>query len=326
MMSQATMKIRFACILGAMAMLALSYGCGKPAPENAAPNPPEAKVRPREGKLKITTTIGMIADVAKNIGGEWVEVESLMGAGVDPHLYKATKGDLDRLSAADLIFYNGLHLEGKMGDVLVRMASRVRTVAVTDNIPETMRREPPEFAGQYDPHVWFDVKLWALTAQQIRNSLVEADPAHAEDFKKNAEAYLMKMRELDDYARAQIATIPKEQRVLVTAHDAFGYFGKAYDIEVTGLQGVSTASEYGLQDLERLTDMIVARKIKAVFVESSVPRKSIEALVRGVEAKGHTVTIGGELFSDAMGAEGTPEGTYLGMVKHNVDTIVKALK
>jgi manganese/zinc/iron transport system substrate-binding protein len=279
----------------------------------------------RAGPLKVTCTIGMITDVARNIGGEHVIATGLMGPGVDPHLYKATHGDLEKLSSADLILYNGLHLEGKMADVLVKMARDVPTVQVTETIPENLLREPPEFQGHHDPHVWFDVSLWKYTAERIRDALVEADPAHQADYVKRAEAYLASLTELDAYVRDQMNKIPVEQRVLVTAHDAFGYFGEAYGVEVKGLQGISTAAEYGAQDLIRLVDIIVARKIKAVFVESSISPKSIEALVRGVEGKGGVVKIGGQLYSDALGAEGTPEGSYIGMVRHNTDTIVKAL-
>lgn len=307
-----------ACAAVAIAALSLA-GCGSSETASTGASGPD-------GKLVVTTTIGMITDVTREIAGEHAEVRGLMGPGVDPHLYKATQGDLAKLSDADLILYNGLHLEGKMADVLVQLAQRVRTVQVTDEIPQDLLREPPEFAGQYDPHVWFDVKLWSMAAERIAKALAEADPAHADEYRSNAEAYLAELEQLDAYAREQIATIPKEQRVLVTAHDAFGYFGRAYDIEVMGLQGISTAAEYGLQDLTRMVDVIVERNIKAVFVESSVSPKSIEALVRGVEDKGGTVKVGGELFSDAMGESGSPEGTYVGMVRHNVDTIVEALK
>ncbi len=310
---------RLNAIAALLAIAVLIAGCG--GSETASSGSGEAG-----GKLVVTTTIGMITDVTREIAGEHAEVRGLMGPGVDPHLYKATQGDLAKLSDADLILYNGLHLEGKMADVLVQMAQRVRTVQVTDEIPQDLLREPPEFAGQYDPHVWFDVKLWSMAAERIAKALAEADPAHADEYRSNAEAYVAELEQLDAYAREQIATIPKEQRVLVTAHDAFGYFGRAYDIEVMGLQGISTAAEYGLQDLTRMVDVIVERNIKAVFVESSVSPKSIEALVRGVEDKGGTVKVGGELFSDAMGEAGSPEGTYIGMVRHNVDTIVEALK
>lgn len=275
--------------------------------------------------LKVTCTIGMIGDVAAAIGGEHVEVTTLMSPGVDPHLYKASQGDLARLNEADVILYNGLHLEGRMADVLVAMARRVNTYQVTDTIDPAKLLEPPEFQGNYDPHVWFDVSLWQQTAARIHQILVEARPAHKADFDARAAAYQAELAALHSYAREQMASIPEGHRVLVTAHDAFGYFGRAYGVEVVGIQGISTASEYGLQDLNKVVDMLVARNVRAVFIESSVPRRSIEALIDGARSRGHEVKLGGELFSDAMGQPGTPEGTYLGMVRHNVDTIVKAL-
>jgi len=286
---------------------------------------------PREGlapgeRLRITTTTGIIADTTAAIAGEHAEVIGLMGPGVDPHLYKATHGDLEKLNSAHLILYNGLFLEGKMADILVRMARRVETVQVTAGIPEELLREPPEFDGQYDPHVWFDVALWRHVAEHIRDTLVRVDPENAEEYRRNAETYLAALDELDNYVREQIATIPPESRILVTAHDAFGYFGEAYDIEVMGIQGISTLAEYGLQDLDRLIDEIVARRVKAVFMESSVSPRSIEALVAGVRGRGHEVSLGGTLYSDALGEAGTATGTYLGMVRHNVDTIVEALR
>lgn len=281
--------------------------------------------RERGGVVHVTATTGMIGDLAARIGGAWVEVATLMGSGVDPHLYKPTQGDLAKLSEADLILYNGLHLEGKMGDVLETMSGKKPTVAVTDGIPRDQLRQPAEFQGQYDPHVWFDVRLWMAAVETVRDALVRVAPEHAEAFDRNTSTYLEELKALDAYVKERIATIPREQRLLITAHDAFGYFGRAYDIEVMGLQGISTASEYGLQDLGRLIDIIVERKVKAVFVESSVSPKSIEALRQGVQAKGHDLRIGGTLYSDALGPEGSDEGSYVGMVKHNVDTMVEAL-
>lgn len=276
--------------------------------------------------IVITATTGMVADLAVNIGGPHVQVEALMGPGVDPHLYKATQGDLEKLSRADLILYSGLHLEGKMVEIFERMGRRRPVLAVGEAVPEARRRRPAEFQGHFDPHVWFDVSLWALAADKVRDELVSFDPSHAEDYRRNAADYHARLDSLDAWCRQQIATIPREHRVLVTAHDAFGYFGRAYDIEVLGLQGISTVAEYGLQDLTRLVDLIVARRIPAVFVESSVPRRSVEALVKGCEERGHAVKIGGQLYSDALGAAGRPEGTYEGMVRANVSTIVLALR
>lgn len=292
-------------------------GCGAPGGSAAAG---------QAGKLKVAATVGMVADLAQQIGKEHVEVAALMGPGIDPHLYKASQGDIARLDQAQIIFYNGLNLEGKMGDILVKLARTKPTVAVTEAIPENLLREPKEFDGHYDPHVWFDVSLWIKAAERVRDALVEADPAHGDAYRHNASAYIRQLEELHAYARDQIARVPKERRVLVTAHDAFGYFGRAYDIEVMGLQGISTATEFGLEDVQRLVDVLVQRRIKAVFIESSVPQRSIQAVVEGARARGHEVRIGGELFSDAMGDPGTPQGTYIGMVRHNVDTIVKSLQ
>ncbi len=275
-------------------------------------------------EIRVVTTTGMIGDLVKNIGRDRVSVTSLMGPGVDPHLYKASEGDIARLAGAGIIFYNGLHLEGRMGDILVKMAREKPTVAVAERIPGTALLKTPDETE--DPHIWFDVSLWMMAAEVVRDTLIEVDPAGKAAYEANAAAYLKELEELHAFAREQIGSIPAEQRVLVTAHDAFGYFGRAYGIEVMGLQGISTATEYGLTDVQNLVGLLVSRKIKAVFVESSVPKRSIEALVQGAGAKGQSVSIGGELFSDAMGADGTPEGTYVGMVRHNVTTIVNALK
>ena len=278
------------------------------------------------GKIQVVSTTGMIHDLVKQVGGEHVEAQALMQPGVDPHLYKASQGDLRKLEQAELIFYNGLHLEGKMIDIFEQMAKSKPTVPVTKNIAESELLASDDQGMEHDPHVWFNVRHWISATETIRDELVKLDAAHADSYKNNAEAYIRQLEELDQYVKTQIATIPEQQRVLVTAHDAFGYFGKAYGIQVRGLQGMNTASEYGSKDVSELRDYLVANKIKAIFVESSVPKKSIEAVIEGAKRQGHDIRIGGELFSDAMGEEGTPEGTYLGMVRHNVDTIVKALK
>ncbi len=275
--------------------------------------------------ITIVATTGMIADAARNVAGDRAKVTALMGEGVDPHLYKASPGDARLMSDADLILYNGLHLEGKMADALVKLARRKPTVQVTESIPESLLREPPEFQGQYDPHVWFDVSLWMNVAERIRDALAEHDPAGKETYAANASGYIEELRVLHEWCKEELQRIPREKRVLVTAHDAFGYFGRAYGLEVKAIQGISTDSEPPLTVINDLVDLLVSRRISAVFVESSVPRKTIEALVEGASARGHRVTIGGQLFSDAMGREGTPEGTYVGMVRHNVNTIVKAL-
>jgi len=249
-----------------------------------------------------------------------------MGPGVDPHLYKPSAGDIGRLEDADIILYGGLELEGRMTDTFVRVARTGKpTVAVTQDIPEERLTEPEEFAGKYDPHVWFDVTLWMLAAQTINAELALLEPESAETFQANTDAYLAQMAELDRYVQEQIARIPEGQRVLITAHDAFGYFGLRYGLEVRGLQGTSTATEASANDIQALSDFIVERQIPAIFVESSVPPATIEAVQAAVGSRGFEVAIGGQLFSDAMGDAGTPEGTYLGMVRHNVDTIATAL-
>lgn len=277
------------------------------------------------GRLRVVCTTGMIADAAANVGGDRVAVTALMGEGVDPHLYKASTGDMQRLSTADLILYNGLHLEGRMADQFERLAKKRPTAAVTDTIDEERLRTLPG-TDAHDPHVWFDVSLWMKAVERMRDALIQVDAAGKEAYTKNAAEYLARLDELHTETRERIAGIPRESRVLITAHDAFGYFGRAYDIEVMGLQGISTESEPSLKDVNVLVDRIVERKVKAVFVESSVAPKNIEALVEGCRARGHEVRIGGQLFSDAMGRAGTPEGTYIGMVRHNVRTIVEALK
>lgn len=285
----------------------------------AAPQDPSAK------PMNVVATTGMIADTAREVGGPRTRVTALMGEGVDPHLYKASPGDLRRLQDADLILFNGLHLEGRLADTLVRLARRQPTVQVTETIPENLLREPPELEGHYDPHVWFDPTLWVYVAERTRDALIERDPAGKDEYTANCARVVARLKTLDAWARAELARIPEQSRLIVTAHDAFGYFGRAYGLEVIGLQGISTDSEVSIQSINRLVDTLVSRRCRAVFVESSVPRKAVEALVEGCKSRGHTLTIGGELFSDAMGPDGTPEGTYEGMVRHNVRTIVEAL-
>jgi manganese/zinc/iron transport system substrate-binding protein len=279
-------------------------------------------------KIKVTSTIGMITDVVRQVGGDHVAVTGLMKSGVDPHLYKASEGDIQKLDRADIIFYNGLHLEGRMIEIFEKLAKKKTTVAVSDNIDRTALRTGAEngMDTEYDPHIWFNVKHWMKVTEAIRDTLVRFDPAHAENYRANSDRYLAQLRQLDEEVAGLIRTIPEGSRVLVTAHDAFGYFGDAYGMKVMGLQGMSTASEAGTKDVADLRDFLVENKIKAVFIESSVPRKAIDAVIQGAKKKGHELIIGGELFSDAMGKEGTIQGTYIGMVRHNVDTIVNALK
>jgi manganese/zinc/iron transport system substrate-binding protein len=276
---------------------------------------------------RVVATTTIVGDLVRELGGDGVEVEVLMGPGVDPHLYKASAGDVGRMSAADAVFYGGLHLEGKMTDVLEGMNRRgVRTLAVAECIPEDRLIRLPGFEGLHDPHVWFDVGLWSETVGCVTEALVELDPQHADDFRANAEQYLAELSELDRWVRTQASEVPSEQRVLVTAHDAFSYFGRAYDFEVRGLLGVSTASETGTSDVQQLADFIADRRIPAIFVETSVPPRFVEALQEAVAARGFTVAIGGSLFSDSLGDPDSPEGTYTGTVRANVETIVGALR
>jgi manganese/zinc/iron transport system substrate-binding protein len=267
----------------------------------------------------------MITDVAARVGADRVVVEGLMGPGVDPHLYKASAGDVRQLAEAELVFYNGLHLEAAMGEVLEEMDRWKPTQAVTDSISRSALRAPPEFKGNYDPHVWFDVRLWQRTIPAIVAALGEQDPGNSGEYQARGAPYARELAALDAWVRQRVSVLPPERRVLVTAHDAFNYFGRAYGFEVKGLQGISTASEAGTADVQRLADEIARRRIPAIFVETSISRRTVEALQAAVRARGFDVRIGGSLFSDAMGDAGTPEGTYPGMVRHNVNTIVGAL-
>ena len=278
-----------------------------------------------ERPIRAVATTGMIGDLVRNIGGERVDLTVLMGPGIDPHLYKASEGDVIKLGEADVLFYNGQHLEAGLSRVLERMSETRLVVAVSQTIEPSVLIAPPEFKGNNDPHIWLDVGLWITAAGQVRDTLTSMDPIHAEIYTRNARAYLAELDALDQYVRDQAARLPAEKRVLITAHDAFNYFGKAYGFEVRGLQGISTSSEASTLDVQELAEFIAARQIPAVFVESSVPQRTIQAVQAAVQARGYDVRLGGELYSDAMGSAGTPEGTYIGMVKHNIDTIVGAL-
>ncbi|MCR9076028.1 MAG: zinc ABC transporter substrate-binding protein [bacterium] len=274
----------------------------------------------------VVTTVGMIEDVTRHIAGDRAEVIGLMGSGVDPHLYKPTRSDIRRLMGADVIFYNGLLLEGKMADALIRAATSGKKVhAVTELLDEQYLLEPAEFEGLYDPHVWMDPAAWSRTIDVIRDKLIEFDASGKDVYTVNAANYREQLAELDAYAERVLASVPEKQRVLVTAHDAFNYFGRRFGYEVVGIQGLSTESEAGVRDIENLVDLLVERSIGAVFVESTVSDRNIKALIAGAKARGHPVVIGGELFSDAMGNADTYEGTYIGMIDHNVTTIARAL-
>ena len=278
-------------------------------------------------QLKVTTTTTMVADLVRSVGGDRVTIETLMGPGVDPHLYKAAASDVTKLQQADIIFYSGLLLEGKMQEIFTNLArSKRRVYAVTESIPVDRLLAPPEFAGHHDPHVWFDVTLWKLCLDTVVKVLTDADPAGNKLYEQRAVETRKRMDELHAWALAKANELPPNRRILVTSHDAYNYFGRAYGFQVVGLQGISTVSEAGLADVAKLSDFIKEKGIKAVFVESSVPHNTIERISKDTGAK-----IGGELFSDAMGAAGEMEngydlGTYEGMIKHNLTTIVEALK
>lgn len=307
-------KILITIIISVAAILGFA-GCAKEKKEKAPYS--------SENPVQIVATTGMIGDIAQSIGGPRVQVYTMMGPGIDPHLYKAKAGDVERLGTADLILYNGLHLESKMGEILERLEATQHVKAVTDDIPRDELLQADE--GVYDPHVWFDVLKWRKVAETILNTLIEVDPQGQQAYGNRYTYVDQLIFELDQYVRDQTARIPAEQRILVTAHDAFGYFGSAYGFEVHGLQGINTVDEAGISDMRALADFITENRIPAVFVESSVSSKSIQALQAAVQDRGFDVKIGGELYSDAMGSAGTEEGTYVGMVRHNIETIVSSL-
>ncbi len=278
------------------------------------------------GKLNIVTTTTMITDLVENIGGNAVQVEGLMGSGVDPHLYKASEGDVSKLTRADVVFYNGLHLEGKLVDVFEKMNRTTNTIALAETLDKKTLIGSEYFGGNYDPHIWFNIQYWKEITTYLTKELSKLDPENAALFEKNKEDYLKKLDKLEVEIRETISKLPKEKRILVTAHDAFSYFGKEYGFEVVGLQGLSTATEAGVQDVQNLAKLIIDRNVKAIFIESSVPKRTIEALQQAVKARGFDVAIGGTLYSDALGNPGTKEGTYIGMFSYNINTIVNALK
>lgn len=278
-----------------------------------------------ETPLSVVATTGMIADAARQIGGDRVSVRALMGPGVDPHAYRQTRTDIAAMVRADLVLWHGLYLEAQMEEFLRELGARKPVVAVAESLPRELLISHVDYSDKFDPHVWMDPRLWSRVVETVREALVAARPEDAEVFAANAEAYLGELTQLADYSDKVFASVPETARVLVTAHDAFSYFGRAQGFEVLGIQGISTQSEAGLQRVAELVDILVQRKIGAVFVESSVSDRSVRALIEGAAARGHTVIIGGELFSDAMGADGTYEGTYPGMIDHNATIISRAL-
>jgi manganese/zinc/iron transport system substrate-binding protein len=309
-------KLRKLIMLGWIALF--TAGC-------TVPSESQSQTEVNGDRLPIVATTSIVADLVRNIGGERVNVQSLMGPGVDPHLYKASAGDVRRLEKAEIVFYNGLHLEAGMAIVLERMGESRHTIAVTQDIDSAELLAPPEFEGNYDPHIWFDVKMWMRAAETVRDTLIQFDPEGADQYRQNTEVYLEQLETLHSYVQEQADRVPENKRVLITAHDAFNYFGRAYGFEVRGLQGISTVSEVGAGDVQALANFIAEQQIPAIFVESSVPQRNLEAVQAAVSSRGFDVQIGGELFSDALGSTGTPEASYIGMVRHNIDTIVEGL-
>ena len=307
-------------ILGILLFFCACLGCTS-GRENPSPS--------RNYPLRVLCTTGMIAEAVAAVGGRHVVVEQLMPPGVDPHLYRPTARDKWRINAADVVFYNGLHLEGRLEPLLAKRGRFLPVYAVTENLltcwPERLR-PLAEGGGIYDPHVWLDPLLWAECVRFVGERLAELDPERAADYQRQAEQYVAALLELDRYAREQLATIPPTRRVLVTTHDAFGYFGRRYGLRVKSLQGLSTLDEIDLQSMNALIRELVAEQIPAVFVESSVSPRALQAVVAGCQALGHSLRIGGELYADCLGPPGSPGETFLGAFRWNVDTIVAALR
>lgn len=305
----------------ALLLLVTLAGCGSPSDDPGGADGRDSS----SAAIDAVATVGMVADLVRNVGGDRVAVTQMMGSGVDPHLYKPTRDDVQTIIRGDIVFYSGLLLEGKMGDTLEKVGQSKPVFAVTAGIDESKLLEPDDFAGHADPHVWMDVSLWSQAVDVVAEALSEFDPEHAEDYRQRADAYRQRLAKLDAYGKQVIGSIPESSRVLITSHDAFSYLGRAYGLEVAGVQGLSTDSEAGLQHINELVDLIVEKNIGAVFVESSVSQKNVFALIDGAKSRGHQVKIGGELFSDAMGEAGTYEGTYEGMLDHNLTMIARGL-
>ena len=286
----------------------------------AAPNAALALPLPR-----VVATTGMIADLARRIGGNRIEVQGLMGPGIDPHSYRQTRSDVAALARADLVLWHGLYLEAQMEELLLDLGRKRNVVAVADTLPKELLHTKGDGSSHFDPHVWMSPRLWAGAIEPVRNALSTLDPSGAATFAMNANGLRAEFERLAIYADTMLGSVPETSRLLVTAHDAFGYFGAAFAFEVEGIQGMSTESEAGLARIESLVNLLVQRKVGAVFVESSVPPRNVRALIEGAAAQGHDVIIGGELFSDAMGPDGTYEGTYIGMLDHNITLISRAL-
>ena len=282
-------------------------------------------ITPAVAQITVVATTGMIADTARAIGGDHVDVRALMGPGVDPHAYRQTRSDIVAMTRADLVLWHGLYLEAQMEEFFEDLGRRRMVVAVAEAMPRNLLLAHEDYDNRFDPHVWMDPDLWRHVAAEIRDALAEVDPENAAFYLASAESFLTELDTVSAYAREALASVPEDSRVLLTAHDAFNYFGQAYGFEVLGIQGISTESEAGLVRIAELVDLLVARNIRAVFVESSVSDRNIRALIEGAAARGHEVRIGGELFSDAMGEPGSYEGTYIGMIDHNVTIITRSL-
>ena len=282
-------------------------------------------ITPAVAQITVVATTGMIADTARAIGGDHVDVRALMGPGVDPHAYRQTRSDIVAMTRADLVLWHGLYLEAQMEEFFEDLGRRRIVVAVAEAMPRNLLLAHEDYDNRFDPHVWMDPDLWRRVAAEIRDALAEVDPENAAFYLASAESFLTELDTVSAYAREALASVPEDSRVLLTAHDAFNYFGQAYGFEVLGIQGISTESEAGLVRIAELVDLLVARNIRAVFVESSVSDRNIRALIEGAAARGHEVRIGGELFSDAMGEPGSYEGTYIGMIDHNVTIITRSL-
>ncbi|MBC07601.1 zinc ABC transporter substrate-binding protein [Thalassospira sp.] len=275
--------------------------------------------------LNVVATTSMIADAARQVAGDRAEVKALMGPGVDPHSYRQTRSDIAAMARADLVLWHGLYLEAQLEEFFGDLGKRRNVVAVGGAVARDKLLSHADYEGRFDPHVWMDPKLWETVVYAVRDALIATDPDGESTYSTNADAHVAEIEKLIDYMSKVTATVPKQSRVLLTAHDAFSYFGRGYDFDVLGIQGISTESEAGLRRVEELVDTIVDRKISAVFVESSVPERNVRALIEGAEARGQKVTIGGTLYSDAMGDPGTYEGTYIGMIDHNATLITRAL-
>lgn len=301
-------------------LLLFSLACTQPEPKKVE------KSEPVEKRLQIVVTTNILGDMVSNIVKDKADLKVLMGAGVDPHLYKATQNDIQYLMNADIIVYNGLHLEGKMGEIFEKVKGNKKVIAAAEGIDPSLLITSDQFKGAQDPHIWFDATLWSTACEYVTKQIAAEDSINAEKITNQGLSYANNLLAIDTWIKNKISELPVEKRILITAHDAFGYFGKAYNVEVKGLQGISTLSEYGLRDVTNMVEYIIKNKVKAVFVETSVNQKSMEAVIEGCKEKGYDLKIGANLYSDAMGDKGTSGGTYLGMVKYNVTSIVNALR